>query len=106
MPNVTAQKTFPFEVPGIGGFTFRARKIRDEVQIQAEASRIMGGPCDATGVLNVAVAMATLSVLLTEKPEGFSIDDLDPLDGESIKTIFAVYGGLRTAEDEFRKKLR
>lgn len=92
------------EVPGIGTFTFRRRTIRDQVGIQAEELRILGGPCQDDELRTMARALAELGALTVTAPEGWNIADVDPFDDEAMMRVFQVYGVLRAAGARFRHR--
>jgi hypothetical protein len=95
-------RTFKVEVPGIGAFTFRQRTMRDQIRIEAEAGRILGGSTENAGLEAIARTMATLGVLTVESPPGWSVDDMDPFDDGAVESLMKVHGGLRDAERRFR----
>jgi hypothetical protein len=80
-------KPFDVEVDGVGTFVFRQRTIRDQFRIEAEASRVMGGPCDDAAV---------------EAPTGWDLEGFDPLDPAATARIFDVARRLRETEATFR----
>lgn len=94
--------TFPVEVDGVGAFVFRRRTIRDQFRTEAEASRVMGGPCEDDALRLGAIAFATLLVLTVESPPGWDLESFDPLDPEATGKIFAVARRLREVEAGFR----
>lgn len=94
--------TYPVSVEGIGDFVFRRRMIRDQIRIQAEASRITGGPTDDPDLKDISLALATLIVLTVEHPPKWTAEELDPLDKEISAQLWRVFGALRVAEDRFR----
>ena len=95
---------FPVSVAGIGEFTFRRRTIRDTVAIEAEKTRILGGPCDAPGLLAAAHCIAHISQLLVSAPQGWSVEHYDPVDDpENIKDLYRIGMALRDAEATFRQ---
>ena len=95
-------RTFPVPVEGIGTFTFRRRQMRDQIRIQAEATRLLGGPCDDPEQRDIAFMSATLITLTVDAPPGESFDELDPLDKETSAKLWRIFGALRVAEDRFR----
>lgn len=94
--------TYPVPVEGIGTFTMRKRMLRDQVRIQAEASRITGGPTDDPDIKDISLAMATLMVLTAEAPSGWDVEKIDPLDKDASAQLWRVFGAVRVAEDRFR----
>jgi hypothetical protein len=95
-------QTFDVEVDGIGAFTFRRRVMRSQFAIEAEASRVLGGPCEDEALRAGAVAFATLLVLTVESPPGWDIEGFDPLDPLTTGKIFEVARRLREVEAGFR----
>ena len=96
--------TFSFEVAGIGSFTMRRRTIRDQYWMEAEQSRILGGPTRDEFLSSSALKFATLLRLMTESPDGFDLEAIDPLDQEDVQKIHDIYGRLREEEARFRTK--
>jgi hypothetical protein len=95
--------THAVEVEGVGRFVFRKRRYPDQIRIEARADRFTDGPTDNRRLEDVALAYATLEVLLAEGPEGFDLAALDPLDLEDSGVMWKVWGALRDAEATFRK---
>ncbi len=95
-------RTYHVDVDDIGTFTFRRRVIRDQIRIEAEAFRILGGPIDDADLHHIALAMATLSTLTVTAPKGWNVEELDPLERSETAKLWSVYGGLRAAEEKFR----
>jgi len=98
--------TYPVTVEGVGDFVFRRRTMRDQVRIEAETGRILGGPCEDGELIQAAAAIATLAVLTASAPDVFDVAEIDPLDRDQVKTLFSVFEGLREAENSFRKGTR
>ena len=99
---MTPPTTHVEDVPGIGAFTFRRRTIRDQVGIQAEARRILGGATDDKDLENMAFALAELGTLTVAGPEGWDLSAVDPFDEEAMNRVWRVYGVLRAAGARFR----
>jgi hypothetical protein len=97
-----ARANFPVEVDGIGSFIFKARTLRSQFLIEAEASRVMGGPCADEALRQGAIQLATLLVLTVEAPQGWDLEALDPLIPEDIAKVFTVHRRLREVEAGFR----
>lgn len=97
-------RDFEVVVENIGRFVFGYRVMADEFRIQAEYARIVDG-APATDWLHVLAGwVSTLKVLTVTAPEGWDIDQMDPLDAEEYAKISAVYDALRAKEDSFRGK--
>lgn len=94
--------TFNVDVDGIGAFTFYKRTLRQQFKIEAEASRVLGGPIEDDVLKMGAGAYATLLVLTVEAPEGWDLDGFDPLNDDDTVKIFAVHRRLREVEAGFR----
>ena len=100
---------FTVEVDGIGTFTFGRRRQRDVYRIRGEYNRLTGGNYAEDGNFNdfPALAHATLAVLMVQAPEGFDLNDLDPLtDDDCDSKILKVFAALREKELSFRPRTR
>jgi hypothetical protein len=95
--------TFLIDVPDIGKFTFRKRRVPDQILIEANAQRMLGGPIDNADLKNIAMATCTLQTLVISAPPAWDMDSLDPLDADDTDKIWAVWRKLRQREDDFRK---
>ena len=96
--------TFEEHVEGIGSFTFARRTMRAEFRINAEYARLTEGVSPVPDQLHVSAdAVATLKILTVKAPDGWNIDDLDPLETDSYVKILTVWRALRAREDAFRK---
>ena len=93
---------FTVQVDNVGEFSFRKRRIRDQIWIEAEALRITGGATSDLALQIAAEKMATISRLALEVPAGFVVEDLDPFDRADISKLYQVGGALQLAEDRFR----
>ena len=98
--------TYAVEIPGVGKFVFRRRKMRDQIAIEAETLRITGGETESDNLRRAASSLATLGILTVEAPKGWDLEMVDPLDTDAIAEVLKVFGGLRSAEDEFRLQLK
>lgn len=100
-------KDFTVQVKGVGNFVFARRSLADEISIQVEYSRITQGvPSPTLALFTLALAMATIRVLMVECPDGWDMDALDPLDDDEFEQIERVFTALRAKEDTFRKRPR
>ena len=97
------ESTLNFTVEGIGEFTFLKRTLNVEAKIEAETIRMTGGPTESFELRQFCRAVTTLRHLLVTAPEGWSLEEADPLDPAAMVSI-KVFGGLRKAEDEFRQR--
>ena len=99
-----APTDFYVDVEGIGTFSFGKRKMRDELRIAAEFSRLTEGVETPTAWLEIVAGwIAALTVLTVEAPAGWSLEDMDPLDQESYDKLRKVHEALRSKEHSFRK---
>ena len=100
-----APTDFHVEVDTVGVFRFARRTMRDEMRIQTEYSRLTEGVATPTEYLAlVADWMATLSVLIVSAPDGWDMEQMDPLDEDTYAKLMRVYNALRAKEGSFRRK--
>ena len=85
-------RTFSASLAGVG----------DEVKIQAEAERILGGATTNETLQAVARAIAELQVLTVTAPDGWDVEEVDPFDDDAVAEVMRAHGGLRAAEVKFR----
>lgn len=98
-----AQPTDFFEdVEGIGRFRFAHRKMNDEIQIQRLFAEYTGGVEPTAWLLTLGEYLSTLRVLTVSAPEGWDLDNLDPLDEETYARLGRVFVALREREETFR----
>lgn len=90
-------------VPDLGDFIFRKRKVPDQIRIQADALRLMGGPCEDPDLVDVSMAWATLKLLQVSAPAEWDMDKMDPLDRDDMDKMWKVWRALRDEEVKFRK---
>lgn len=95
---------FTLPVDGIGTFTFGRRTMADEIKIQVEYARIIEGVEPTEWLSRVGGWISTLKVLTVRAPEGWDIDEMDPLDEDVYENMMLVYLALRAKEDSFRRK--
>jgi hypothetical protein len=95
-------RTHEVTVDGIGTFVFRHRTLRDQIRIEAETLRVLGGPTEDTDLQIAARALASLIVLTQSAPDGWDLEAIDPLDPNDSERMFAVHRGLRQSEIAFR----
>lgn len=91
-------------VEGIGTFTFGKRTMADEIKIQVEYARIIDGAEPTEWLSRVGGWISTLNVLTVRAPDGWDIDEMDPLDPKVYEDLMLVYLALRAKEDSFRRK--
>lgn len=105
MSTAPGAKEFVESVDGIGTFTFARRNMRSELAIAAEFSRLSEGIATPSAFLEtVGGWIATLKVLTLVAPDGWVLDEMDPLDDENYARLMKVHGALRAREDLFRGK--
>lgn len=95
---------FVVPVEGVGNFTFGKRTMADEIKIQVEYARIIEGVEPTEWLSRVGGWISTLKVLTVRAPDGWDIDEMDPLDDEVYANIALVFLALRSREDSFRRK--
>lgn len=99
-----APKTFTVDVPEIGTFTFKKRRVPEQVQLESLSLEYTNGQRQEDSHLaNMAHVFATLSVLMVKAPDGFDLDEMDPLDAADTDRMWAVWKELRDTEAAFRK---
>ncbi len=102
-----SENDFAVPVEGLGTFTFARRRLKDEIAIQVERSKILGGTEFPTDFLwNLGAWLSTIRVLMVLAPNGWNPDELDPLEPETFDEISRVFVALREKEDSFRRKPR
>lgn len=102
MSRKSAIDDFNVSVDGIGNFVFARRTMRDEMKIQVEYARYIDGVTPTDWLASVAGWMAALGVLTVSAPEGWDIDEMDPLDNDSYTKMATVYSTLVKQERSFR----
>lgn len=104
MSRYPADTDFHETVEGVGNFVFARRTMRDEMRVAAEYSRLTEGVETPTPFLEtIAGWIATLKVLTVAAPDGWDLDDMDPLDEDVYAKIGKVNKALRLREGQFRK---
>ena len=104
MSNAPGSKQFVVDVEGVGVFTFARRNMRTELAIAAEFSRLSEGIATPSAFLEtVGGWIATLKILTLKAPEGWDLDELDPLDDGNYARLMNVHAALRAKEDSFRR---
>lgn len=99
-----APPTHAVTVPEVGEFVFRRRTLDTQIKLQADAVRLTGGEIESTSLTGFAMAIATLRALTVRAPDGWNLDEVDPLDEEAMSAVLKVFGSLRAAEETFRSK--
>ena len=95
---------FYVDVESVGRFRFARRTMRDELRIGTEYSRLTEGVDTPTPWLEMfAGVIATLKVLAVEVPDGWDLEEMDPLDTETYNRMISVHNQLRLKESDFRR---
>lgn len=103
MARIPQETDFTVSVDNVGTFTFARRRMRDEMLIQAEYAKILDG-APATEWLSVVGGwISTLKVLTVRAPEGWDLDEMDPLDPQVYAKMGSVYAALTDKERSFRR---
>lgn len=98
------ERTYTFDVDGIGTFVFRRRTMAHRYSITAAALKIMGtGEVTNLGLLAETEKMAEVQLLCVSAPEGWNVEDMDPLDPEEMRQFGIVHARFREAEETFRR---
>ncbi|EON2339040.1 hypothetical protein ACLLKL_002010 [Escherichia coli] len=92
------------DVDGVGRFRFARRMLSDEIQIQRKYAEYVGGVEPTAWLATLSEYLSTLHVLTVEAPEGWDIDNMDPLDDDTYAKIARVFVALREREERFRAK--
>lgn len=95
--------TFSVSVDGIGEFTFKRRTLDAQFKIEAGAVQLLGGETASDALYRMAISFATVRHLAVTVPEGWDVDEIDPLDSEQMDRVQRVFGRLRQQEETFRK---
>lgn len=95
---------FTVDVENVGRFVFAKRTMRDEINIQVEFARIVQGVEPTAWLKAVGGWLSTLRVLTVFAPEGWDLDELDPLEDEVYAKLYAVHTALVEKERSFRRK--
>lgn len=99
------RSTTDFDVPvaGVGTFTFGRRKMADEMAIQVEYARMIDGVQPTEWLSLVAGWISALKIMTVRAPEGWDIDEMDPLDDDTYAKLMKVHAALTEKERSFRK---
>lgn len=102
MPRAASNTDFTVPVEGVGTFVFGRRKMADHIKVNVEYARMTEGVEPTPWLDMVATWLSVLKVLTVRAPEGFVVDELDPLDDETYGKLLKVHAALRAKEDSFR----
>lgn len=100
--------TYVVNVPEIGTFEIRKRTLGVQMKIHAELNRLTeGAPLSTLSdwFIDLCGLVAELKGLIIKAPDGWSMDDLDPLD-DGYDRLRAVYRAIRVQEDSFRTQAK
>jgi hypothetical protein len=100
--------TYVVNVPDVGTFEVRKRTLRVQMAIHAELNRLTEGAPLATlsdWFIDLCGLVAELKGLIIKAPDGWSMEDIDPLD-DGYDRLRAVYRAIRTQEDSFRTQAK
>lgn len=98
---------FALDVEGFGRFIFGRRTKEDVYKIRSRYNVLTEGHYEPDGRIADmgALGLVTLQTLMVGAPEGFSLDDLDPLmDDDFDKKLLKIFTALRARELDFRPK--
>ena len=96
--------TFVVTLPDIGTFEVKRRTLKVQMQVHAELNRLTEGAPLATlsdWFVDLCALIAELRVLIVRAPDGWSLDEIDPLD-DGYEQLRAVYRAIREQEGRFR----
>lgn len=102
MARKPASTDFDIVVEGIGRFRFANRTMRDHLKIEAEYSRIIDGVEPTAFLKIIAEWISVLRVLTVDAPDGWNIDNMDPLDSVTYENLRKVHKALSDKEADFR----
>ena len=107
MPRIANPKSdFKVDVEGVGVFTFGYRTMADEFAIQRKYAELTGGGPTTQWLSLVGGWVAALSVLTVTAPDGWVLDEMDPLDEAVYEKMSRVFTALKEEEDRFRGRSR
>ncbi len=96
-------RTFPLDVPDVGRFVFRRRRLIEQIRIEAEVDKVLSGEAASKELENALFAYLTLQVLTVSAPDGWDLEEIDPLDAAHTDRMWKVWGALRDQEAAFRQ---
>jgi hypothetical protein len=97
---------FTVTVDEVGQFVFGRRSMQDEIRIQVEYARLIDGVEPTDWLATVSGWLSTFKVLMVSAPEGWDVDQMDPLDDDTYRRLALVHSALRTSEDSFRGRTK
>lgn len=93
---------FAVDVEGVGRFVFGRRQMADEIKIHVEYARMTEAVTPTPWLDQIATWLATLKVMTVKSPDGFNLDELDPLDDDVYANLMKVYMAFAEKERSFR----
>ena len=99
-----SESDFSVPVEGVGRFVFGRRKMADEIKIQVEYAKMIDGAPATDWLALVAGWISALKVLTVRAPEGWDVDEMDPLDDDTYAKMAKVHAALADQERSFRRK--
>jgi hypothetical protein len=103
MARVPQETDFTVKVDGVGTFTFGKRTMRDEIAIQVEFARLIDGVEPTSWLQAVCGWLSVLKVITVRAPDGWDLDEMDPLDDATYARMNAVHSALIDKERSFRR---
>ena len=103
MARIARDTDFTVDVEDVGRFTFGRRSMRDEVALQVEYAKLIDGAEPTEWLATVCGWLAAFKVLIVRAPEGWDIEEMDPLDQSTYAKMSRVYSALRLKEQSFRR---
>lgn len=94
---------FTLDVEDIGRFVFGRRQMADEIKIHVEYARLTEAVTPTAWLDQVATWLSTLKVMTVRAPDGWNLDEMDPLDDETYAKMLKVYAALTAKEGSFRR---
>lgn len=104
MARIPNDTDFVVPVDDVGTFTFARRQMADEIKIQVEYARMIDGVIPTDWLAAVCGWIAALRVLTVRAPDGWDLDEMDPLDNSSYARLNRVYEALSKKERSFRSR--
>lgn len=102
MARIPKATDYTVAVDGVGTFTFGRRAMRDEIDIQREYAAILDGVRPTVWLEVVGNWISVFKVLTVKAPEGWNVDELDPLEDATYAKMQRVYDALSAKELSFR----
>lgn len=96
--------TFVVSAPDLGAFEVKRRTLAVQMAIHAELNRLTEGaplPTLSDWFIDLCALVAELRVLIVKAPDGWSLDDVDPLDN-GYDQLRQVHQAIREQESRFR----